>query len=383
MPSLQRLRQRQAATTNSLPAHSSEPALPASAVEVPDQVMSEGASSAPDAAVRLSMKRSSDQEFRGRSGDKHEYFSESPDLALVKAVIAHAARRAESEDIVVAVFDVRRAYFHAEEKRDTFVELPDYVPAEFWTTHVGKLRKALYGTRPAAASWRDELRKGLVSCGLNVGTVSRCYFHNELCSVAVTVHGDDIFVAGPRQDFAKMVATLKKRWETRDQMIRSKLCDQKELRILNRTLRWCKDGLVFAANLRHGREVVDELGLTKSRPVSSPATGDGVARCQDDESKPLDEEEKRLHQRIVAKFDYLADDRLDLKYATSCLASAASPPCIGDMRAAKRVGRYLRKAPVAWQVSFFMIPGLKNSCATRMLTGLQIRLLGGRRVEVS
>ena len=50
---------------------------------------------------------------------------------------------------------------------------------------------------------RDELRKGLVSCSLNVGTVSCCCFHNELCSVAGTVHGDDIFVAGPRQDIAK------------------------------------------------------------------------------------------------------------------------------------------------------------------------------------
>ena len=55
--------------------------------------------------------------------------------------------RAESEDVVVAVFDVRPAYFYAKEKRDTFVELPDYVPSEFWTTHDGKLRKALYGTR--------------------------------------------------------------------------------------------------------------------------------------------------------------------------------------------------------------------------------------------
>ena len=68
MPRRQRLRQRQHhqslpaedATTNSMPAHSSEAVLPASAVEVPDQVMSEGASCAPDAAVRLSMKRSSD-----------------------------------------------------------------------------------------------------------------------------------------------------------------------------------------------------------------------------------------------------------------------------------------------------------------------------------
>ena len=164
------------------------------------------------------------QEFRGRCGDKHEH------------LIAHAARWAEQEDVVVAVFDVRRAYFYAEEKRDTFVELPDYVPAEFRTTHVGKLRKALYGTRPAAASWRDELRKGLVSCCLTVGSVSRCCFRNESCSVAGTVHGDDIFVVGPRQDIAQIGATLKKRWETRDQMIGPRPDDRKDLHILNRTL---------------------------------------------------------------------------------------------------------------------------------------------------
>ena len=94
------------------------------------------------------------------------------------------------------------------------------------------------------------------------------------------MHGDDIFVAGPRQDIAKIGARLKKRWETRDQMIGAKHHDQKELHILNRTLRWCMDGLVFAANLRHGREVVDELGMSKSKPVSSPATVDGATRCQ-------------------------------------------------------------------------------------------------------
>ena len=43
----------------------------------------------------------------------------------------------------------------AEKKKDTFVELPDYVPVEFRATHVGELRKALYGTRPAAAADAD------------------------------------------------------------------------------------------------------------------------------------------------------------------------------------------------------------------------------------
>ena len=106
----------------------------------------------------------------------------------------------------------------------------------------------------------------------------------------------------------------------------------------------------------HGRDVVDELGLRKAKPVSSPATEDSVTRCKDDESKSLDEEGKRLYQRIVAKLNHLAHDRLDLKNATSCLPRPVSSPSNGDMRAAKRVGRYLRKAPVVWQGFLFYDP---------------------------
>ena len=62
-----------------------------------------------------------------------------------------------------------------------------------------------------------------------------------------------------------------------------------------------------------------------------------------------DAEGKRLYQRIVAKLNFPAHDRLDLKCATSCLASAVSSPSLGDVQAVKRVGRYLRRAPVAWQ----------------------------------
>ena len=167
--------------------------------------------------------------------------------------------------------------------------------------------------------------------------------------------------------YRKWGATLKKRWETRNQMIGSKPGDQKELRILHRALRCCRDGLVFAAELRHGKENDDELGLSKSKPVSSPAKGHSVTRYKNDESKPLDEEEKRLYQRVTAKLKYLAHDRLDLKYATSCLASAVSSPSIGDMRAAKRVGLYLRRAPVAWQGFLFFFLRKQSSAHPSIL----------------
>ena len=55
----------------------------------PDGTVNKGTDDAPQLRARWVA-----QEFRGPCGDKHEYFSETPDFALVKAAIAHAARRA-------------------------------------------------------------------------------------------------------------------------------------------------------------------------------------------------------------------------------------------------------------------------------------------------
>ena len=71
------------AMTNSLPAHSSEAALPASAVEVLDQVMSERTSSAPDAAVRLGMKRSSDSSHSESEAKRHHTDHSTRDVVML------------------------------------------------------------------------------------------------------------------------------------------------------------------------------------------------------------------------------------------------------------------------------------------------------------
>ena len=147
--------------------------------------------------------------FRGQGGDRHEYFSDTPDVALVNAAVANVARQVCQSDTVAAVFDVRRAYFYADVKRNTFVALPDNVPADQRASRVGKLRKAMHGNRPAAASWGHELRKGLFGCGLSVANVSRCCFRNHSDSVAGAVHGYDIFIAGPRERVLKIGALLK------------------------------------------------------------------------------------------------------------------------------------------------------------------------------
>ena len=74
------------------------------------------------------------------------------------------------------------------------------------------------------------------------------------------MHGD-IFVAGPRERVLKIGALLEEGLEARDQMIGPGPGDLKELHILNRALRWCKDRLVFVADVRHAKEMIEELAL--------------------------------------------------------------------------------------------------------------------------
>ena len=46
--------------------------------------------------------------------------------------------------------------------------------------------------------------------------------------------------------------------------------------------------------------MVDELGLSKSKPVTTPVVVDRAYQCRDGEVRPLDGEEKLLYQRLVA-----------------------------------------------------------------------------------
>ena len=111
----------------------------------------------------------------------------------------------------------------------------------------------------------------------------------------------------------------------------------------------------FAADVRDAN---NELGLARSKPVTSPLAVDDASRRHADNQRHLDDVENQVYQRIVAKLGYLTHDRLDLRYATSCLACAASAPDLGDMQAARRVAGCLWKVPLAWQGSVSCDPRL-------------------------
>ena len=120
-----------------------------------------------------------------------------------------------------------------------------------------------------------------------------------------------------------------------------------------------------------------------SKTDTSPVVVDDMSGNQADNQRLLDDVEKQLWQRIMAKLNHVSrttSPDLRLCHLVSCLLRNSAR----NMQAAKRVGRYLRKVPSGMAgISFSAISDAECSCVSRMLTGLRTRFLDGRQAEVT
>jgi hypothetical protein len=116
----------------------------------------------------------------------------------------------------------------------------------------------------------------------------------------------------------------------------------KELRVLNRVVRWTPAGLKYEADPRHAEILVRGVAGAE-RALSAPGThskdfeGAGEAELPDTIA--------RLFRSFAARANYLAMDRPDLSQATKELCRRMSAPRAADLVALLRVARYLVGAP--------------------------------------
>ena len=130
-----------------------------------------------------------------------EYFSATPPLETLRILLSSAASRGDQveSDAAILYLDVRRAYFHAKAKRDTYIELPledDRSPND---GKVGKLNASMYGTRDAADNWSETYGVVLKNLGFKKGVASPCVFVHVERGIKMMVHGDDFLAVGNRK----------------------------------------------------------------------------------------------------------------------------------------------------------------------------------------
>ena len=120
--------------------------------------------------------------------------------------------------------------------------------------------------------------------------------------------------------------------------------DVKEVRILNRHVRWNSDDERSWIEYEAGELIVKSLNLESAKGVTTPSVKKRLGEVLMT-SPQLDALHTRHHRSVVMRAAYLSQDRPDLSYSTKEVARDMQKPTEQSMTNLKRLGRYLQKRP--------------------------------------
>jgi hypothetical protein len=269
-----------------------------------------------------------------------EFFAATPPLEALRLLLSHVA--SHGGDLKVEVIDARKAHLHAFVDRAVFVHLP---PEEARPGFCARLRRCLYGTRDAPKRWEAFLADELRKMGFAQGRASPCCFQHSSRDLRCVVHGDDFVFAGPVIELDWVRARMAECFLTKVVgRLGGGAGEMRELRILNRVVRWTTDGLRYEADPRHAEILVRGLGAV--RAASAPGTPSREMHPETgDEASSVPEDLARLYRSYAARANYLAMDRADLAQATKELCRRMREPTWADVRALRRLAAYLAGSP--------------------------------------
>ena len=278
--------------------------------------------------------------------DRPDLFKSTPPIEAMRLICSEAATGGNGGpgENCIMVNDVRRAFFYAKAMKPLWVELPeeDYDEKDEVEDRVGLLDKSLYGTRDAAVNWGNTVEKHLKKIGFRQGIASDSLYYHKAKGISTLVHGDDyVSVAGEAQ-LKWLEKELEKAYEIKTSLVGKAKSMSKEVRVLNRIIRWTPQGWEYEADQRHGEIIVRETEMEDATPTTTPSTEDKEEAGDQEELK---QEGSRWYRGVAARGNYLSLDRPDMAYASKEASKKMSKPAKGDMRRLKRMGRYLKGSP--------------------------------------
>ena len=278
-----------------------------------------------------------------RSSNIEAIFAATPPLESVRMLLS-LQRTGHQKDArgrgrKVMFIDIRRAHWTARIFREVYVALPEEAGLPEGTC--GRLLKAMYGCRDAAACWELEVTDMFTSCGFAPGLGSPVLFVNQTRDLKVSIHGDDITVLGFHDDLVWLRKKLEERYELKfGGLLGPEQTDVQNVALLNRLIHFGADCTTIEADPRHVKIVLNELGLNNAKTVSSP----GVT-CKDGDDTPLSLEDCKRFRSLTMRCNYLALDRPDINYSAKELARKMQNPTKSSWNGLKRLARYLAGCP--------------------------------------
>ena len=295
---------------------------------------------------------------------RDDLYAATPPPESLKTVISACASAQEGlHPFRVMAIDVKRAYFYAPATRPLFVKIPKEDLEKGDEKNVARLKLSLYGTRDAALNWTTTYTEFLVGLGFVKGKGCTCNFQHPK-GLMLTVHGDDFTSTGSTRDLAWLKVQFETKFEITAKVLGPEAGQEREIRVLNRILRWESNGIVYEPDQRHAEMIIRDLSLETAGSVLTPGTRaehdvasapSGMPSIElEDEPELMSAEDSTRFRGLAARCKYLAQDRADIQFACKEASRRMARPRCGDWQLLKRIGRYLVGAPryeqlFAWQ----------------------------------
>ena len=203
----------------------------------------------------------------------------------------------------------------------------------------GTLIKSTYGTRTAAHEWQSEVTRTMTDLEFKQGKASPHVFWHRQRGIKALVHGDDFVSSSERTELEWLCKGLKKQVQTKMTMVEEDDDLHKEVRVLNRFVRWHpRKGSHTRLIPRHSERISRDAGAEKLKTISTPAAKETGRETE--EVKRQDVNERRLSGMggkmdegdngdtlsAAVRANFLAQDIMDIAFATKeATRKVASP----------------------------------------------------------
>ena len=140
----------------------------------------------------------------------------------------------------------------------------------------GLLQCNLCSTRDTAHIWKKDLASTLSDPKVTRGIACPCVWQGGVKGVhfGATVHGDDITIGGQRPAVEIFIKMISRAHEIKKEVIGEDADLEKIGRILNRVIKWCRDGITIEAGQRLVREILKDLELEQANHAAAPCNVD-------------------------------------------------------------------------------------------------------------
>ena len=205
--------------------------------------------------------------------------------------------------------EVKTVFLYGDARRSLYVEVPLEDPSSASGRYVGKLERAMYGTRDAPMIWQDHLRETPLDMKFKESVTHPGVFQHETRDTLLCVHVDDLLSTSVRCDLVAEETTVEK-YELKALLMGEDDDKVKKAVYLGRTLELGENDLSVRPDRRHVRSFLRELGIANCRSISTPVRATVEKEGHRSDRLEVSAELATKHRTAVARVVYLAQDRL-------------------------------------------------------------------------